>query len=92
MHKKEVVEAVTVIETPPLMVVGVVGYVETPRGLRTLTTVWATYLSDELKRRFYKNWYRSKKKAFTKYAKKVRCILIRRITLIHTTLDVRSCR
>ncbi|KAF7353074.1 hypothetical protein MVEN_01275400 [Mycena venus] len=30
MHKKEVVEAVTIIETPPLIVVGVVGYVETP--------------------------------------------------------------
>jgi large subunit ribosomal protein L3e len=70
MHKREVVEAVTIIETPPLIVVGVVGYVETPRGLRTLTTVWASHLSDELKRRFYKNWYRSKKKAFTKYAKK----------------------
>jgi len=70
MHKKEVVEAVTVIETPPMVVVGVVGYVETPRGLRTLTTVWAEHLSEELIRRFYKNWYRSKKKAFTKYAKK----------------------
>jgi large subunit ribosomal protein L3e len=70
MHKREVVEAVTVIETPPMIVVGVVGYVETPRGLRTLTTVWASHLSDELKRRFYKNWYRSKKKAFTRYAKK----------------------
>ncbi|GAA6044195.1 hypothetical protein JCM8097_006808 [Rhodosporidiobolus ruineniae] len=70
MHKKEVVEAVTVIETPPMVVVGVVGYVETPRGLRSLTTVWAEHLSDEVKRRFYKNWYRSKKKAFTKYAKK----------------------
>ncbi|KAJ3228237.1 60S ribosomal protein L3 [Clydaea vesicula] len=70
MHKKEVVEAVSVIETPPMVIVGVVGYVETPRGLRSLTTVWAEHLSDELKRRFYKNWYRSKKKAFTKYAKK----------------------
>ncbi|KAJ3073334.1 60S ribosomal protein L3, partial [Quaeritorhiza haematococci] len=70
MHKKEVVEAVTVIETPPMVIVGVVGYVETPRGLRSLTTVWAEHLSEELKRRFYKNWYRSKKKAFTKYAKK----------------------
>jgi large subunit ribosomal protein L3e len=70
MHKREIVEAVTIVETPPMMVVGVVGYVETPRGLRTLTTVWATHLSDELKRRFYKNWYRSKKKAFTRYAKK----------------------
>ena len=70
MHKREVVEAVTVLETPPMVVVGVVGYVETPRGLRSLTTVWAEHLSDEVKRRFYKNWYRSKKKAFTKYAKK----------------------
>ncbi|KAL7008335.1 60S ribosomal protein L3 [Cystobasidiomycetes sp. EMM_F5] len=68
MHKKEIVEACTVIETPPMVVVGVVGYVETPRGLRSLTTVWAEHLSDEVKRRFYKNWYRSKKKAFTKYA------------------------
>ncbi|CEJ53808.1 Putative 60S ribosomal protein L3 [Penicillium brasilianum] len=69
MHKKEIVEAVTVIETPPLVAVGVVGYIETPRGLRSLTTVWAEHLSDEVKRRFYKNWYKSKKKAFTKYAK-----------------------
>jgi len=69
-HKREVVEAVTVVETPPLIVVGVVGYIETPRGLRTLTTVWASHLSNELKRRFYKNWYRAKKKAFTRYAKK----------------------
>merc|ERR1711934_1313524 len=70
VHKKEVVEAVTILECPPMIVVGVVGYVETPRGLRTLTTVWAQHLSDELKRRFYKTWYRSKKKAFTRYAKK----------------------
>eukprot|EP01083_Nonionella_stella_P194372 716925_1 len=69
LHKKEAVEAVTILETPPLVVVGLVGYVETPTGLRTLTTVWANHLSD-IKRRFYKNWYRSKKKAFTKYAKK----------------------
>lgn len=70
LHKKEAVEAVTILETPPMTVVGVVGYVETPNGLRTLTTVWAEHLSDEVKRRFYKNWYRSKRKAFTKYAKK----------------------
>jgi large subunit ribosomal protein L3e len=70
MHKREVVEAVTIVETPPIRVVGVVGYVETPRGLRSLTTIWASHLSEELKRRFYKNWYRSKKKAFTRYAKK----------------------
>lgn len=70
LHKKEAVEAVSILETPPMMIVGVVGYVETPNGLRTLTTVWAGHLSDDVKRRFYKNWYRSKRKAFTKYAKK----------------------
>ena len=69
-HKKEIVEAVTVIETPPVVVVGVVGYVETPRGLRSLTTVWAEHLSDDVKRRFYKNYYRAKKLAFTRYVKK----------------------
>lgn len=41
LHKKEVVEPVTVIEVPPMVVVGLVGYVDTPRGLRALTTVWA---------------------------------------------------
>jgi len=70
MHKREVVDAVSVIETPPMVVVGVVGYVETPRGLRSLTTVFAEHLSDEFKRRCYKNWYASKKKAYVKYATK----------------------
>lgn len=57
INKKEIVEAVTIIETPPLMVVGVVGYIETPHGLRALATVWAEHLSEDCRRRFYKNWY-----------------------------------
>merc|ERR1712088_542365 len=60
------VEAVTIIETPPMIAVGVVGYIETPRGLRALKTVWAEHIGEECKRRFYKNWSQSKKKAFTK--------------------------
>jgi large subunit ribosomal protein L3e len=70
VHKKEVVEAVTIIETPPMMIVGVIGYIDTPRGPRTLKTIFAEHLSDEFRRRFYKNWYRSKKKAFSKAAAK----------------------
>jgi large subunit ribosomal protein L3e len=70
-HKKEIVEPVTILETPPMVVVGVVGYINTPRGIRALTTVWADHLSEDVRRRFYKNWFKSKKKAFTKYAKKV---------------------
>lgn len=68
LHKKEIVEAVTIIEVPPMVVVGMVGYIETPRGLRALTTVWANKLDKNTLRRFYKNWMSSKnKKAFTKY-------------------------
>lgn len=70
LHKKEIVEAVTIIETPPMVIVGLIGYVETPRGLRSLTTVWAEHLSDDVRRRFYKNWYNCKRKAFTKHTKK----------------------
>jgi len=71
LNKKEAVESVTILETPPMVVVGLVGYVETPRGLRTLTTVWASHLSDTVRRRFYKNWHQSKKKAFTRLQKKL---------------------
>jgi large subunit ribosomal protein L3e len=70
LNKKETVEAVTIIETPPMVVVGVVGYIVTPRGLRAYKTIYAQHLNEECRRRFYKNWYSSKRKAFTKYAKK----------------------
>ncbi|BDA43239.1 60S ribosomal protein L3 [Coccomyxa sp. Obi] len=70
LHKKETAEAVTIIETPPMIVVGVVGYVTTATGLRSLNTVWAEHLSNEVKRKFYKNWFKAKKKAFHRYAKK----------------------
>jgi len=68
--KKDIVEAVTVVETPPMKVIGCVGYVETPRGLRALSTVWAQHLPNDVKRRFYKNWVSAKKKAFSKYAER----------------------
>merc|ERR1719198_1719195 len=68
--RKDVVEPCTVVETPPMKIVGMVGYIETPRGLRALSTVWAQKLPEGVMRRFYKNFYVSKKKAFSKYAKK----------------------
>lgn len=70
IFKKDVVEPVTIIETPPIKIVGVVGYIQTPRGLRALTTVWAQNLTREVLRRFYKNWMDSKRKAFSKYQEK----------------------
>merc|ERR1711957_533972 len=65
--KKDVVHSVSVIECPAMKVIGLVGYVQTPRGLRTLSTVWAQNLDNDVKRRFYKNWMNAKKKAFSKY-------------------------
>jgi len=66
--KKDVVHACSVVECPPMKIVGLVGYTQTPRGLRALSTVWAGQLDADVKRRFYKNWMNAKKKAFSKYA------------------------
>jgi len=68
--KKDIVEPVTVVETPPMKVVGMVGYIETPRGLRAFSTVWAQNLPAGVIRRFYKTYYLAKKKAFSKYAER----------------------
>eukprot|EP01133_Synstelium_polycarpum_P008925 gene8925-10457_t len=71
MHRKEIVEAVTILECPPMYIVGLVGYIETAQGLRPYKTVWAQHLSNEFRRRFYSQWHKSANKlAFTKYAKK----------------------
>ena len=85
VNKKEVVEAVTIVETPPIVCIGVVGYIETPRGMRALKTVWAEHIGEEAKRRFYKNWSQSKKKAFTKYCTTIRVI-------VHTQMKQRPRR
>ena len=71
LHKKECVEAVTIVECPKMVVVGITGYQETPRGLKKLKTVWAQKLDESCIRRFYKR-YRGKNqfKAFNKYQKK----------------------
>merc|ERR1712086_927371 len=61
--------AVSIVETPPMTVIGVVGYVQTPRGLRQLHTVFANSLSEQAKRRYYKCWAKSKKKAFSRHEK-----------------------
>ena len=69
VNKKEVVEAVTILEAPPMVVVGVVGYRETPVGLKSLGTVWAHHVNSEFKRRYYKNWKQSTQGAFAKLKK-----------------------
>jgi large subunit ribosomal protein L3e len=73
---------VTILEAPAMVVVGVVGYVQTPKGLRAYKTVFANHLSEEFKRRMYKNYFKFKwdkqqqalvswaPQAFTHYAKR----------------------
>jgi large subunit ribosomal protein L3e len=62
--KKEIVEPVTILECPPMVGIGFVGYQKTIRGLRAVGTVWAKNLGEEFIRRNYKNFANSKKRAF----------------------------
>jgi len=71
-HQKDIVECVTILECPKMVGIGMVGYQRTPNGLRAVTTVWADNIEDEARRRFYKNWYKSKKKAFKKHMERAK--------------------
>ena len=52
VNNKKVVEAVTIIKTPPLIATGVLGYIQTPKGLRALKTVRAKHIGEEAKKIF----------------------------------------
>ena len=49
-----------------MVIVGIVGYRETPVGLKAIGTVWAHHTSVEFRRRYYKNWKQSAQLAFTR--------------------------
>lgn len=66
LHKKEIVEACTIVECAPMVVVGIIGYKKTTAGLKALGVVWASHVSDEFRRRFYKHWKVSNKKEYSK--------------------------
>jgi len=66
MHKKEVVDAVTIIECPPMVVVGIVGYAQNVNGLRAFKTLWADHLDESMKRRLIKHYRASKARAIAK--------------------------
>lgn len=53
LNKKEVVEAVTIVEVPKMIVVGETGYIMTPRGLKKIRTLFAEHLDESCIRRFY---------------------------------------
>lgn len=74
LNHKDVVEAVTIVETPPIKIVGIVSYIKTARGMRSFKTIWSNDLSDSFRRNYYKNWYKSKKKAFSHYKYDSDCV------------------
>ncbi len=51
-YGQEVSKAVTIIETPPLRVVGLRPYIKTPYGLKPLTTIMKVEADSDLKRTF----------------------------------------
>lgn len=52
----EVVEAVSVIECPPLNIIGIKGLRRTPFGTKTLTSVFTKEIPEGAKRRFSHDW------------------------------------
>lgn len=71
-HNKDITEAVTLIETPPMTVVGVVGYKSTSKGLAKIGVVWAKHLSQDFLKRVVKSKNQERiKAAFKSYLEKV---------------------
>lgn len=66
LHKKEIVEACTIIECAPMIVVGMIGYRKTTAGLKAIGGIWASHVSDSFRRRFYKHWKVADKKLFSR--------------------------
>lgn len=75
----------------PIKVVGVVGYIETRTGFRSLLSIWASQLSSELLARFNKHWYKTRQVPVNR---KTLCSNYRSInrTISHTTLETQSVR
>jgi large subunit ribosomal protein L3e len=89
LAKKEIIDAVTVIETPPCVVFGMLGYKRTPQGLQCIKTVISEHINENVKRRFYKRYVKSKKNAFSTYGLKYQDGEIERdISMIREQADV----
>ncbi|KAK6984669.1 ribosomal protein L3-domain-containing protein [Favolaschia claudopus] len=74
-NPKDALEAVTIVKTPPsIVVVGVVGYVETPRDLHTLAAAWAFTFPTRPFARYAKKQSPSRVMDLTKGLRKVACI------------------
>lgn len=69
---KDIAEVVTLIETPPMTVVGVVGYKQTSKGNEKIGVVWAKHLAQEFIKRVCKSKNQDALKgAYKSYQEKV---------------------
>jgi len=65
LPKDGILEPVTIIETPAMVAVGIVGYRRTTTGYHAVTSIYAEHVTDEFKRRYVRNWSKSSKKQFS---------------------------
>jgi len=65
LQKKEIINAVTILDCPDMIVAGIVGYKQTPFGLKATRGVWANALKDEFLRCHYKNWHKCARRKFS---------------------------
>lgn len=71
VHNKDITEVVTLLETPPMTVVGVVGYKPTSKGLTKIGVVWAKHLGQDFLKRVTKSAKQEQLKiAFKSYLEK----------------------
>ncbi|KAI5189681.1 large subunit ribosomal protein L3e [Nematocida minor] len=89
LNKREIVDPVTVLETPKCVVFGLVGYKKTPQGLKNVKTVLAEHIDESVKRRYYKRYYRSQKTALSNYPLKYKNgVIEQEIQAIRESADV----
>lgn len=48
---KQVIRQVTVLDAPPMVAIGIVGYVRTPAGYKAAHTVWAEHIGESVIKR-----------------------------------------
>jgi len=93
LPKDGILEPVTIIETPAMVAVGIVGYRKTTTGLHAVTSIYAEHVTDEFKRRYVRNWSKSAKKQFSVHTEnyndaKMQAKRKRQIKLMENRCDV----
>ncbi|KAL7715027.1 60S ribosomal protein L3 [Entamoeba marina] len=93
LPKDGVLEPVTIVDAPPMVAAGIVGYRKTSTGMRAISSLFAEHVADEFKRRYYKRWFKSSKKAFSVHTEqfndvKRQALRKRTIRILETKCDV----